>query len=402
MRLKKLIYFLFLSISPIVANANSANELKIFKLNDPDPAVRKAAVFYLSQTGDPAYIPKFCEMLLKDKNEEVRAAAADGLGNFDDKRAEDCLLKALKKEKSERVKESIVSALVDFDDKKVGKLMCKLVDSKNPNIKRYALMALLQYKGLCDKKIFKLLKQENKSDLRTKFAEILGIHQYKPAKNYMMKLLNSRKDEDKLVALTYFKYYPTGDIVPKLEKILTKSTNEDLKSLAFDALIATDHQNAYKLIKKLLIKPTFKKKFALRLATIKTNLPPSVINSLIDDSDDITKIALLTYIGKHKLTNYCNFIEKNVYSKSNDVQAAAIWALGQVDCKDSVKILYELITNLELDDTIRKNAAIALANLNPKELKKNVKLIKKAYDNEIFDDIKDILKRALKKAQQEN
>lgn len=401
MKLSRYIFFLLITFYPVIANANSSS-LSLFKLNSANPVARKMAVFYQSQTSSSC-IPKLCKVLLNDKDEDVRATAASGLANFNsNKEAEDCLLAALRKEKSRKVRESIVAALVNFnDDRKVGKLMCSLLrSSKDPVIKKNALLALFPYRGLCDEEIYKISKQPKGSNFRKEAAEILGAHNYEPSKNYMMKLLKSKDDEDKAVALSYFKYSPSLRILPALKEILMESNNESLKSLAFDALLATGDRKAYKFINRLLIVPSFRRQFVIRLAAIKVNLPSYVINSIISSNDEMTRIALVTYMDNHKLINYCNFIKKNVYSKSSNIKAAAIWALGHVNCKDRINILSSVVENLGFSDSIRKAAAIALANLNPEELRRNAKLIKDDYNNEILDDIKDILKKALVKAQQ--
>ena len=397
-----LLFALSMSVAPI-ASGSQVDKTQLFKLNSSDPAVRRAAVYYLSQTGDRSLVPRICEVLLKDNNPDVRSTAAQGLGDLGGKEAEKCLLKALKREKNQGVEESIVASLVTFNDKKLSRLMCKLAFSKDPNIRDSALTALIQYgENPCDARLLKELKSTKDYGEKVKIAQVLGFHHYKPAKNYMLKLLKSGNTNDKIVALTYFKYYPLGDTVPYLEKILTKSPDEKLNSLAFDVLIATDDQRAYNLIQKLLINPEFKKEFSFRLATLKINLPDSIIRYLINDSkssnNTVMKVALLSYIGNHHLSKYCNFIKEKLYSPSDDVRAAAIWALGRTNCSDSVRMLCEIIMNLSIDDSIRKDAAAALTHLKPEILRKNLDLLEEAYRNEIFDDIKDLIEKAIKKA----
>ncbi len=397
-----LLFALSLSVTP-VASGSQVDKTQLFKLNSSDPVIRKSAVFYLSQTGDRSLVPRICKVLLKDSNPDARSTAAQGLGDLGGKEAEKCLLEALKKEKNQSVKESIVASLATFDDRKLSGLMCKLAFSNDPNIRDSALNALIQYgENPCDARLLKKLKSTKDQKERVEIAQILGFHRYRPARNYMLKLLKSGNRNDKIVALTYFKYYPSGDAVPYLEKILTKSPDEKLNSLAFDVLIATDDSRAYNLIQKLLINPDFKKKFSFRLATLKINLPDSIIRYLINDSksgnNTVMKVALLSYIGNHHLNKYCDFIKEELYSPSDDVRAAAIWALGRTNCSNSVRMLCEIIMNLSIDDSIRKDAASALTHLKPEILRKNLDLLEEAYKNEIFDDIKDLIEKAIEKA----
>ncbi|SMP19601.1 HEAT repeat-containing protein [Desulfurobacterium pacificum] len=373
---------------------------KLFKLNSSDPTERKLAVYYLSESGNPQLVKKFCEMLLNDKSTDVRATVAERLGDYyyTNKEAENCLLKALKKEKNKAVIKNIVYAISNFDDVKAGKVLCRFLNSKDPDIRRTAIVGLIKFQGLCDKQLFELLKKDKNADEKVLLARILGMHKYKPAKPYMKKLLKSPKPEDVLAALNFFKYYPDKTVNKTVEKILRNTEDQKIEEAAFDVLVASNDPAFYSTIETYLLQPQFQKRFALRLPSFKGNIPPKVLKLLLQSDDTTSRIAALTYIGEHKLKGYCDYVKQNVYNKSADVQAAAIWALGKAGCQDAVKILCDIISNYNLDDDVRANAAQALSFLPKKTLKKNLNLIKEVYKNEFLDDIKDTIMKAIKKA----
>ena len=381
-------------------NALSFQNPQLFKLKSKDPTERKLAVYYLAEEKDPKLVKTFCQMLLEDKSKDVRATVAERLGDFytDNKEAENCLLKALKKEKNQAVIRNIVYAISNFSDKKAGKVLCSLLDSQDPEIRSTAIAGLIKFKGVCDKKLFSLLKRSKNPEEKVLIAKTLGIHQYKPAKQYMEKLLKSRKEENLIIALNFFKYYPAKEIAPKVEKILKNTENKQIEELAFDVLVISNNPLVYKTVKLYLLQPEFQKRFALRLPTFKTKLPPHILKLLLQSDNPTSRIAAFTYIGEHKLKNFCPEIEKNLFNKNMDVQSAAIWALGKTNCSNAVRLLCTIITNYDLSDDIRANAAQSLLYLPKETLKRNLKLIKKAYENEFLDDIKDTLLKAVKKA----
>ena len=394
---------LLLLSSPALAfpqNSQQQQSPKLFKLTSKNPTDRKMAVYYLAETGNPKLVKKFCQMLMNDKSADVRATVAERLGDYyyTNKEAENCLLKALKKEKNKSVIKNIVYALSKFDDPKAGKVLCKFLNSQDPDIRKTAIVGLIKFKGLGDKQLFALLKKDQNPDERILIAKILGMHKYKPAEKYMEKLLKSPNPQDVLVALKYFKYNPNKKVNKTIEKILHNTENQQIEEAAFDVLVASNDPSFYNTIETYLLRPDFQRQFAFRLPTFKNGVPKKVLLLLLKSNSPISKVAALTYIGEHKLKGYCNYIEQNVYSKNADVQSAAIWALGKTNCKDAAKILCDVIANYDLDDDIRANAAQALTFLPKKTLKKNLDLIKEVYKNEFLDDIKDTIMKAIRKA----
>ncbi len=93
---------------------NSAENLVLNSLskslNNKDPYIRKEAVYSLGELEDVKSIDLLSEILLNDKDEDVRAAAADILGDIGGEIAIDSLINALQDEDTD-VRERVVKSL---------------------------------------------------------------------------------------------------------------------------------------------------------------------------------------------------------------------------------------------------------------------------------------------------
>ena len=79
-------------------------------LNNNDPYVRKEAVYSLGELEDVKSIELLSEVLLNDRDKDVRVAAADILGDIGGETAIDSLINALQDEDKE-VRERVMEAL---------------------------------------------------------------------------------------------------------------------------------------------------------------------------------------------------------------------------------------------------------------------------------------------------
>jgi len=87
-------------------------------LEDKDPLVREGAVDFLSEYRDGRVTECLSNVLLEDRDEDVRASAARALGNLGDEKAIDALLRALQDEEV-WVRENVLRALGQIGGERV-------------------------------------------------------------------------------------------------------------------------------------------------------------------------------------------------------------------------------------------------------------------------------------------
>lgn len=379
---------------------NHKSQFKIFNINSSNPGLKEAAIFYASKTKNLDYEPKICSLLINSKLSNIRNTAAQALCQYQNPYAEECLLKALKLERDKNVREEIVLSLTNFTDTKISKCMCKLLNDHDAKIKHYALTSLENFKNSCNQKISTIVKSPNTNyKLKLLASQVLGMHKYKTIQGYMLKLLSSKNIKSQKVAMKYFKFYPNPATIPVIKRILNSNiVNNSYKMLAFNTLISLNNLKAIEAIKNLFLLPQYRKALAWKLPVLKAKLPKGIIDELIHDNRPIVRIALLTYLGRQKIKNYCNFIKKNIYSKNPNITVAAMWATSKIQCPKGIKNLSVIIANMNNNDSMRKLAAKDICKFSPERLRANREVLKELYDDEIFDDIKAIIAEALNKA----
>ncbi len=114
----------------------------IGSMNDPDPAVRQAAVRMVGEAKDKAALPALSTVLEKDLDEDVRLAALGSLLVIGDAHAVTAYAKALKDE-SEKVRMSAAEALSGlWDEAALKGLVDALGSDPSPKVRRSAAAAL--------------------------------------------------------------------------------------------------------------------------------------------------------------------------------------------------------------------------------------------------------------------
>jgi HEAT repeat protein len=103
--------------------------------------VREETVYLLSEFEDERVVEHLTRILLKDKDEAVRASAAEELGDLGDQRAIDSLIQALGDDNA-RVRESAAMALGEIGDKRAIPRLMKLLEDKNEDVRDSAAEAL--------------------------------------------------------------------------------------------------------------------------------------------------------------------------------------------------------------------------------------------------------------------
>lgn len=126
----------------------AANAIAVAAADDPDPMVRRAALFTLERFVAPKYRP-VVESALTDDDERVRAAAAATLGSFDDDAAADRLQELGAKDPSAAVRLAVVDGLEkNTAYKAIVHLVRAMENSKDQNVRLRALHALARRCGL--------------------------------------------------------------------------------------------------------------------------------------------------------------------------------------------------------------------------------------------------------------
>lgn len=100
-----------INVKPTInSTENLVLQSLIKSLDNKDPYVRKEVVYSLGELQDVKSIDLLSEILLNDKDEDVRAAAADILGDIGGETAIDSLIDALQDEEAD-VRERVMEAL---------------------------------------------------------------------------------------------------------------------------------------------------------------------------------------------------------------------------------------------------------------------------------------------------
>lgn len=110
-------------------------------INDPDEAVRAAAIAALGHIGDPASISAIAPRLAQDKSIFVRKTAAYTMGGFRAPAATGALVAALK-DKSEEVRGAAAVALGEYKDAQAILPLISALSDKNEFVRARAAHAL--------------------------------------------------------------------------------------------------------------------------------------------------------------------------------------------------------------------------------------------------------------------
>ncbi|SNR73363.1 HEAT repeat domain-containing protein [Desulfurobacterium atlanticum] len=380
--------FLFSSVS-LAAN---------FDINSKNPQDRILAIVYLSRIKDPSNVNKFCEILIKDKNEKVRKTAAEALGYYPFSfRAKSCLLKAFEKDKSNTVKEAVLSALESFNEDDLGKLYCEVLKGKfSDNLKKEALRGLSKYTE-CKKEIDKILRSGDKKLLKSALFTVSFRQEDFPE---VEKYLQSGDSNIRNLAVKYYlTHRPSKKILKNLESRLLIETDPSIKAAVLEVLITNGVLLEKDIVLSVLSNEEVKKAFALRLPFIRNKeISKDIIDSFLQSDDPVVVSAALTYMGRSGDKEYCPILKKFLFKKDESLKKAAIWSMANIGCEDGIDYVLSIISDLNNDDNLRLSAAKNLLIFKPSELSKKKDMIKAVYKNEVLDDIRDVLRLVLQKA----
>jgi len=184
--LRKKVIWVF---SHFVSSKESFSALRNLALTDPEPTVRKEAVFALGEIANPQAIEVLREVLLTDEKANVRKLAVWSLGQFNDSGAE-WLNKALHEDVSSEVrreaawilgKKRIVSSLSDLKEALKRESILKVLEVIIWSIAQIAPKEL--------RNIIFILEEDYSSKLKAEYIWLLGRFSQaqvlkKVAKNY--------------------------------------------------------------------------------------------------------------------------------------------------------------------------------------------------------------------------
>lgn len=270
-------------------------EEAVNNLKNPDPYLRRQAAEQLGALRDLRAVPHL-KKLLKDENPFVRQAAVDSLGLLRSKEALDDILYVLKNDKDPQVRQSAVIALgyIGSTDEKVVSLLTEILkdDNESSSIK-YAVcntFSILRSTYPVEVLVNLLYKSED-NDLKRAIIYTLGkiahpdgtkalranidrhVNNEEVLKD-LIKVLVELSDRD---SIDKFKLlYSTSNISPnvrfylayglaKLNKDTTvlpviknslKSTDENIKNLAIDAIRIIGDRESLILLKDMQKKET--------------------------------------------------------------------------------------------------------------------------------------------------
>lgn len=137
----------------------AADAIAIAAADDPDPMVRRAALFTLERFAAPKYRP-VVESALSDPDERVRASAAATLGRYGDEAAADRLQELGAKDPSEVVRLAVVDGLEkNAAAKAIVHLVRAMENSEDLNVRLRALHALARR---CDLPLRSIMPNDTK------------------------------------------------------------------------------------------------------------------------------------------------------------------------------------------------------------------------------------------------
>ncbi len=372
-----------------------------FDIHSKNPQDRILAIFYLSKSKNPSIIPRFCKVLLSDKNKEVRKAAADVLGYYGNStQSESCLLKAFGQEESTEVKYSILSALETFKKRKIGKLYCKVLEGNySVSLKREALKGLSNYL-FCREEIENILKNKSREFLTDAlFAVSLRKDNFPSVKAY----LSDSDVEVRKLALKYFvSHKPDKDVISTIKKRLIIEHDPENKALMLEILLSNDAKIDENLLLSSISNGDVAKKFVLRLPFIRKNkFPFKGIKLLLKNENPFVVSSTLTYLGTTEDKKYCSILLSYLMEDGNEtVRNSAIWSVSKLNCSNAFDYLASIISDFNNDDRLRLMAARSFLSFDDSTLKEKSGVLKSLYESEILDDVKEVLGRVIKESKE--
>ena len=184
-------------------------------LQDPDPAVREAAISGLWEDSDPALIAPLLNLLQTDDSEAVRAAAASALGHYiyegeleelEDAKVQPIitLLKTIYRDVSQpiEVRRRALESLGFLGDDETSQLITQAYQHANDRLKLSAVFAM--GRSLDAERWGSIVEEELAApdpEMRYEAARAVGELEYAPAARKLGELLDDVDEEVQLVAV---------------------------------------------------------------------------------------------------------------------------------------------------------------------------------------------------------
>lgn len=246
----------------------------ISALSDSSPLVRQAAVDALGLMRATQSVKKIGELLVGDKESQVRQSAAVALGYIGGKEGESYLIKALS-DNSAGVKYSAAASLGQIRSPEAVTALANSLADPDPGMRRSVLVALDRSEDSSPLPSVRSMLQDTDPVVRALAAKFVGKFKDQEARAQLAEML---KDTDNRVVIAAA--YSLGRIgdhsgLSVISKIL-KSPDSDVtvKAMSIEALEAIGTPSAIELIKGLTNDTDEYVKSSAKYALIRLKVPP--------------------------------------------------------------------------------------------------------------------------------